>query len=195
MRVNYGSESMSGVLNQLNWRNDTRFVQLGGLFPVESDIPLQDGIINFSTATKASDKDVTYSRRSVTRGFTPDQIASYEKWMEGGTRPYGPSESNHMLAYPLPTSFPRSTIPLQSIRPRQPKGIFSRSPSTTVLSTLTTTTHTGSLLKGYAEFVEGLVKRRIDLGSIGARVEMDEVRELHDELWTVVDNYGGDEDD
>jgi hypothetical protein len=64
-----------------------------------------------------------------------------------------------------------------------------------VLSTLTTTTHTSLLLKGYAKFVESLVKRKIDLGSIGTRVEMDEVRELHDELWTTVDNYGGNGDD
>lgn len=28
------------------------------------------------------------------------------------------------------------------------------------------------------------------MGSIGAKIEMEEVRELHDELWTVVDNYG-----
>ena len=55
-RAKRGSESMSGVLNQLNWRNDTRFVQLGGLFPVESIVPLQDGIINFSAVTRGSDK-------------------------------------------------------------------------------------------------------------------------------------------
>lgn len=100
--------------------------------------------------------------------------------------------SKHALAYPLPTSFPRSLVPLRSIRPRQPKGIFSRSPSTTALSTLTTTTHMGSLLRGYATFIEGFVKRKLGLESVGAGVEMDEVRELYSELWTVVDNYGDD---
>lgn len=34
------------------------------------------------------------------------------------------------------------------------------------------------------------MKRKIDVGNIGARLEMDEVRELDSELWTVVDNYG-----
>ena len=33
------------------------------------------------------------------------------------------------------------------------------------------------------------MKRSVDLGSIGSGVEMDEVRELHNELWTVVDGY------
>jgi hypothetical protein len=99
--------------------------------------------------------------------------------------------SKHALAYPLPTSFPRSIIPPQSVRPREPKGIFSRSPSTNAISSLTTTTHTGSLLGGYATFVENFVKRKLDLGSIGTSIEMDEVRELSSELWTVADNYGG----
>jgi len=35
------------------------------------------------------------------------------------------------------------------------------------------------------------VKRKLDLEGIGTRIEMDEVKELHSELWTVVDNYGG----
>jgi len=39
-------------------------------------------------------------------------------------------------------------------------------------------------------FIESFVKRKVDVGSIGARLEMDEVRELDGELWTVVDNYG-----
>jgi hypothetical protein len=55
-----------------------------------------------------------------------------------------------------------------------------------------TTTHTGSLLRGYATFIEGFVKRKLDLERIGDGIEMDEVRELHSELWTAVDNYGGD---
>ena len=104
------------------------------------------------------------------------------------------SSSKHELAYPLPTSFPRSIVPSQSIRPRQPKGIFSRSPSTAMFSSLATTTHTSSLLRGYATFIEGFVKRKLDPGNIGAKIEMDEVRELHGELWTIVDNYGGGEE-
>ena len=63
-----------------------------------------------------------------------------------------------------------------------------------MFSSLTTTTHTRSLLRGYATFVEGFVKRKLDLGNIGAKIEMEEVRELHDELWTIVDDYGGGED-
>ncbi|KAF9644227.1 tubulin nucleotide-binding domain-like protein [Thelephora ganbajun] len=190
MRLKRSSENMSGVLNRLNWRNDTPFVQLSGIFPVESGVPLGDGVIDFSAATRVSDKDVMYSRRDVTRGFSPSEISRYEKWVEGGTRPYGPFESKRALAYPLPTSFPRSIVPPQSLRPRQPKGIFSRSPSTTVLSSLTTTTHTGSLLRGYATFIGSFVKRKLDLESVRAGTEMDEVRELNDGLWTIVDNYG-----
>ena len=100
---------MSGVVNQLNWRNDTRFVQLSGILPVESGVPFQDGVIDFSTVTRVSGKvragcevltsicvnqrqDIMYSRRGVTRGFTSTEISSYDKWIENGTRLYGPFE-------------------------------------------------------------------------------------------------------
>ena len=99
------------------------------------------------------------------------------------------SNSKRVFAYPLPTSFPRSIIPSQSIRPREPKGIFSRSPSTTALSSLTTTARTGSLLNRYATFIESFVLRKLDLGSVGARIEMDDVRELNSELWAVFGGY------
>lgn len=52
-----------------------------------------------------------------------------------------------------------------------------------------TTTRTGLLLNRYATFVESFVLRKLDLGSIGARIEMDDVRELNSELWTVAGNY------
>ena len=33
------------------------------------------------------------------------------------------------------------------------------------------------------------MKRKLDLGSIGARIEMDEVRELNSELWLAAGSY------
>ena len=35
------------------------------------------------------------------------------------------------------------------------------------------------------------MKRKLGLEGIGGGIEMDEIRELHSELWTTVDNYGG----
>ena len=105
------------------------------------------------------------------------------------------SHRKHVFAYPLPTSFPRSIVPPDSIAPREPQGILSRSHSTTALSTLTTTTNAGALLRGYATFVGNFVKRRLDPGSTGIGIETGDVRELHNELWTVVDGYGGGGDD
>ena len=55
-RLKRGAESMSGVLNQLNWRGDTRFIQLSGLLPAKSALPSQNEVIGFSTATRCSDK-------------------------------------------------------------------------------------------------------------------------------------------
>ena len=43
-------------------------------------------------------------------------------------------------------------------------------------------------------FVESFMKRKLDLGRIGAKTDMDEVRELRSELWTIVDNYCGEGD-
>ena len=42
--------------------------------------------------------------------------------------------------------------------------------------------------------IESFVKRKIDLERIGAKIDMDEVRELRSELWTIVDNYCGGEE-
>ena len=47
-RLKRGSENMSAMLNQLNWRNDTRFIQLSGIFPVDPAVPLHDKVVNFS---------------------------------------------------------------------------------------------------------------------------------------------------
>jgi len=49
----------------------------------------------------------------------------------------------------------------------------------------TASTGAADLLKGHAEFVERCVKRHLDVG-----VEVDELRDLGDELWTVYDGYG-----
>ena len=35
------------------------------------------------------------------------------------------------------------------------------------------------------------MKRELDLRSIGAGIEIDEVRELNSGLWTIADSYGG----
>ena len=55
-RLKCGSEGMSGVLNQLNWRNDTQFVQLSGILPVEQNLLSQGKVIDFSSTTGTSDK-------------------------------------------------------------------------------------------------------------------------------------------
>jgi hypothetical protein len=36
------------------------------------------------------------------------------------------------------------------------------------------------------------VKRKLGLEGIGGGIEMDEVQEVHSDLWTAVDNYGSD---
>ena len=100
---------MSAILNQLNWRNDTRFIQLSGIFPVDPAVLLHDKVVNFSAAAvphqvrqrvpnwavayhSLRKQDVVYFRRDVTRGLTSDQIVGYDEWIEGVARPYGPFE-------------------------------------------------------------------------------------------------------
>ena len=43
-------------------------------------------------------------------------------------------------------------------------------------------------------FVESFVKRKLDLGRIGAKIDVDEVKGLRGGLWTIVDNYCEDGD-
>lgn len=61
-----------------------------------------------------------------------------------------------------------------------------------------TTTGRGSsslrgLFEGYAKFAEGCLKRRDEKALEGVGVDADEVRDLVNDLWTIVDGHGGGE--
>ena len=60
-------------------------------------------------------------------------------------------------------------------------------PNIQMTSSISTTSKTTMLLGKHAEFVEKCVKRRVDVG-----MEVDEVKELASELWTMHDAYAGD---
>jgi hypothetical protein len=83
------------------------------------------------------------------------------------------SSSIHLPAYPLPTSYP--TLIRNGTRLH----------STAAHSSLSTGTRTAETFRAYATFVEDAVKRKVDAGS----VEMDELRELSADLWTIHDGY------
>jgi len=63
-------------------------------------------------------------------------------------------------------------------------------PGVRMTSSISTANSGGAadLLKAHAQFAEKCVKRRLDVG-----VEVDELKELGNELWTIYDGYGAEE--
>ena len=62
-----------------------------------------------------------------------------------------------------------------------------------VLSSIGLSNRTSGLFEGYATFLEGCIRRKLDWQLVG--VDVDEVKSLVDDLWTISDNFGVKRDD
>ncbi len=85
-------------------------------------------------------------------------------------------------AYPTPTSFPRIVDP---VSPLASGGADIRH---NVYSALTTSSAPTRLFAGYARLAQECVDRRAEV-TTKMGLELDEVRELKDELWALCDRY------
>lgn len=179
LRLKETTEDLSSISAKLNWRGTTPFVNLGGVFPVSSEeFDLSRQFVNLSIPGpfKASPQ---YSRLDVTRGFIPSWISNYESSAAALWSLRDPYVSRfHAPTYPIPTSFP-----VHADRSGRPLGV-------NMLASLAASSDTGLLFKNHATFVDDCVRRRrLDLG-----IDLDELKELGNGLWTLYDNYseGGD---
>ena len=95
------------------------------------------------------------------------------------------------IAYPLPSSFPsffRAQHLNADLRRTPRGGIFTRSRSVPMVSTLGSGRALPRLLTQYAEFVRDCLRRKVDWTILG--MDEDGARELRDDLWSIRDNFG-----
>jgi len=194
LRLKGASDDMASLCGMLKWGESTRFAHLSGVFPLESPIaPERDfgrRMHEFSVLPLPgqSDSQLEFSRIYVSRGMSSYDRRAFDQWAElKRPLPY----SIFAPAYPLPSSFPSFLPP--SHPPASAADASSRKPSTRLLSSMYATPQTSRLFAAYAGLVEDCVRRRMDLlGEMG--VEVDDAKDLRDELWALRDLYAGAED-
>ncbi|KAH7927011.1 tubulin nucleotide-binding domain-like protein [Leucogyrophana mollusca] len=180
LRLKNSGDDLSSIGAQLNWRRGSRFGELSGILPASLPLPLDAfsrNLFNFSTLSSFSPAQAPFARRDVTRGFSADHLKTYSDWCELVSLREPFLARTEAPPYPLPSSFP----PILSARPR----------STAMFSALSTGPSTASLICSYAKFVDGCARRK---NGIIMGIEDDDIKNLANELWTIYDNSGGEEE-
>lgn len=184
---------LASLIAGLNWRSHTAFAQLGGVLPVSATEDWALGVYNFSIGDQENRvKADTYARVDIVRGFSEASLSVYESWSSRRTLPQIVVNSFRATGYPLPSSFPAIFDPHLVEKPAI-ADIHSVS-STPSFSSLTTSSAMARIFSRYAAFVERLRKRPSAAAAIDF-LDVDDWRELANDLWTLHDNYGGELDD
>ncbi|KAF9245655.1 tubulin domain-containing protein [Melanogaster broomeanus] len=179
LRLRGGSDDLQSFVAHLNWRKSSPFAALGGTLCPRASLTTDD-LQSIATLSFHSNGNRTpFARRDVSRGFSQKDLTVFSKWNEtcGLKEPF--FMRNHLPSYPIPTSFP-SIFP----GPR-PKVLR-------MMSSLSTSPSMATSLSSYVTFVESKAKRH-DSALLAMGLEDDEVRELVNALWDIVDGYGENE--
>ncbi|KZT69422.1 tubulin nucleotide-binding domain-like protein [Daedalea quercina L-15889] len=193
LRLKGTMQDLEGLCGVLNWGGSNRFAHLSGAFPLPSppqadrdlvrryhDFSLTSG--NGKKAVEDPTSRLEFARIYVARGFSSSDRRTLDAWTE--TRRPTPY-TVFAPGYPIPSSFPRF---LDS--PSLPTGDKLRSPTSRVLSSLHTTSHTSELFKAYFAVIDDCVRRGAEvLGGMG--LEKDDALELRDGLSALRDTYVG----
>ncbi|KAK7001822.1 protein dml-1 [Favolaschia claudopus] len=188
LRLKSTTDDISSLSAQLSWKTAVPFAELSGVFPHASAPELDRRIYNFSSYTSIS-QSTLFSRRDVTRGFSPSDITSYDEWRNTFGFDETAASSTHAAAYPLPTSFPAFFSSPEAQAGSGPPEVLSRPRSTTVFSSLGATSGASGFFSGYARFLENGFRRRISVEKTG--IELEELGDLVNDFWTIHDNVGG----
>ncbi|KAI0684692.1 tubulin domain-containing protein [Cytidiella melzeri] len=185
LRLQGSVNDMSSFTTVLNWRGNTRLAQISGLFPASSDDTFEKDVEKriFDLSKLTSDQNIhhdlktTYARIDVSRGYSTNTIASYDKW----ARQCQPLPlCVHAPAIELPSSFPPIlTAPSQIIR---------------TLSSLHTTSQSSSIFAAYGALANDCLTKHADVIS-RMGVELDDVKELREGMWVLEDGYKQDAHD
>ncbi|EKM52417.1 uncharacterized protein PHACADRAFT_211670 [Phanerochaete carnosa HHB-10118-sp] len=191
MRLKYDRVDMASLASSLSWSNDKLFADLQGAFPLfrtwDTEGFPEPMVYNFSTVngdgTTCVDAASTYARMNVSRGFSEVEKKSFMGWAECfRPEPY----TLHAPAIELPSSFPRffvSSSSSSSVPPHQARS----------LSSLSSGASLSSLFGAYGAVAKDCLGQRRDVVT-RMGLEVDDVRELRDNLWALEDAYKIDEE-
>lgn len=182
------SLSLTSLLAQLNWRGINRFSHLSGAF-LSKTTERFDGSLSVSDISLPANKSpcaTLFAISDVTRGLTPEELLAYDKWRSQAPPSFSPGTSFHAPSYPssegllsvkVPTG-PSSQTPLQA--DNCPGRLFTR---------MTTTTETAAMFDAYASLIHNEITRKPGLVVQSSGLDLDELKELVGDLWTIHDNY------
>ncbi|KAJ7119836.1 mtDNA inheritance protein Dml1 [Mycena epipterygia] len=195
LRLNTPQDDIQDFCAQLSWRTAFPFAELSGVFPNADAVELEKRIYNFSSSTSGITNGTHFGRRDVTRGFSHPGITSYNEWLRrSGIDDHGSVVSTHAAAYPLPTSFPAFFNSSETwSSPSGPSGILSPPRSASVFSSIGATSAAAGFFSDYARFVEDCARQKISVENTG--IDLDDMADLANDLWTLHDNAGGDTDE
>ncbi|SJL14424.1 uncharacterized protein ARMOST_17881 [Armillaria ostoyae] len=182
LRLTKTADDISSFCSQLNIRGSP-YAEICGITDITStEQDLKSNIFNFSNMERF-DTRRQFSRRDVTRGFTTHSLGAYDQWSARSSL----HDITHAPAYPAPPAF----VPF--LRPQSPLS-WSRSGPTPVemFSSVSTSSGTARMFADYAKFVDSTLRRRT-LGVVSD--EIDDLKELANDLWTVHDNFSTDDDE
>ncbi|KAK0472827.1 mtDNA inheritance protein Dml1 [Armillaria luteobubalina] len=186
LRLAKTADDISSFCSQLNIRGSP-YAEICGITDITStEQDLESNIFNFSNMERF-DSRRQFSRRDVTRGFTTHSLGAYDQWSARSSLHDMFITRTHAPAYPAPPAF----VPF--LRPTNPLS-WSRSGPTPVemFSSVSTSSGTARMFADYAKFVDSTLRRRT-LGVVSD--EMDDLKELANDLWTVHDNFSTDGDE
>lgn len=175
LRLRGGLDDLDSYIGHLKWRRSLPFAHLSGNLLPGGRVSRAnvDDVIQLSPHSE--ERCTPYARREVSRGFAGEDINVYKSWTEMSELRHPLLLSHHAPSYPIQTSFP---------------DIFpgSRPKSIKLFSSMTTSPSTAACLSQYATFVQDAVSRR-DATLTAMDLEDDDVKELANVLWQIVDSY------
>ncbi|TFK50599.1 tubulin nucleotide-binding domain-like protein [Heliocybe sulcata] len=172
------------LCDSVTYPSNVPFAHLSGALPVP--IPITDAVFDermhdFSKVDGADRPSTVYARRDVSRGFTGRDRIRYDAWQEKSGIPITLYDITHAPALPIPTSFPG--ILRDSSLPPSPTAGTAR-----CLSSLYSSSATSEIFSVRASFIDDCIKRKRDMAGI-VGIEIDELRELANDLWAMHDAY------
>ncbi|KAG6907553.1 hypothetical protein DXG01_008539 [Tephrocybe rancida] len=194
LRLRASDVTLSSLSGRLNWRGNTPFSELSGIFPFSGAAEFGTGMTSLSTprVNQGGLKFSPFTRWDVTRGFTPSGIFTYEEWSSCQSLQDTFVSTTHAASYPIPTSFPAFFISAEGTSSAR-KGILSRPENCSIFSSLSTSARTSRLFSSHATAIDAYLKRKPAIEALG--FDGDDLRDLANDLWTLHDNFGGENND
>ncbi|TFK66396.1 hypothetical protein BDN72DRAFT_800024 [Pluteus cervinus] len=184
LRLRGTQEDLASFSGQLSWRGSTPFAHLEGVFPVSTPLDIERGLYDFTMNHLGQPSSHQLTRRDVTRGLSSVNLSAYNALSKSSPLQDVFVSRVHAPAYPIPTSFPPF---FQASNPSAQGGdVASSGPhDAQIISSLNTNSGTAALFAEYAAFVEEYAKHPKNLDGIG--IDLDEMKDLVNDLWTIND--------